>query len=312
MAALMAVLVFLSNLPLVGFLFLIVCSIPITVVTVRQGLLTGALSAVLGAILIGLFLGPLAALSAGLEYGLLGWVIGWMLYRRKSGVKILQAAMLTAGASALVMLFLSLAMIGFTPDAINTYLESYRTEMMEMYESTGMLDAMTQQGMSQGEVTQMLQQAINTVVRVMPAVTVIMRALLAAVTYLLTMQILKRLRIRIPRVHGLSAWRLPFSFVWALIAVWGLWLAGDMFIHAEWLNLLVLNVVIVFVALLFLNGVTLACYWFKPQEMSTGGKVLTVLFVVFFFMGFAMVCVLLGLADLLFDFRKRGSKAKSA
>ena len=33
-------------------------------------------------------------------------------------------------------------------------------------------------------------------------------------------------------------------------------------------------------------------------------KVLSVVFVMFFFTGFALACVLLGLADLLFDFRK--------
>ncbi len=303
MAALATILMLLSSFPVIGAFVLLFCSIPITVVTVRNTPFTGALTAVLATVLIALFMGPLSAISGGLQYLLLGWVIGYMLYHRKSGSKTLQAAALTAAIAGLLMLVITIGLMGFSPQAISAYLDEYSANMMEMYQSTGMIEMMQQQGMSTNQVEQMMQQAIQLTVRILPAMMVIIRALMALVTYFLTAQVLKRLKIRIPRIHNFQKWGLPAGSVWGLILVWALWLASD-YIHISWINILALNCLIVYGALLFLDGVALSNYWFKFSQMSTGMKIVGVLFVMLFFTGFLIACLLMGLADLLFDFRK--------
>lgn len=303
MAGLAFILMMIGNLPVIGVFVLLFCSVPITIATIRHGSFAGGLASVLTTILLALLLGPLSAISCGLQYVLLGWVMGYMLHHHKSGNKTIHACVITAVCSALAMLLINLALMGFTPEGIASYLDSYRADMLEMYESTGMTGMLQQQGLTQNQVTEMLMQTMDMALRLMPAMMIISRSIMAVITYVLTIQILKRLKIRIPRIQNFQKWVLPGSFVWVLIAVWALWLAGD-YINVSWINILALNFLIVCGALLFLDGLALGSYWFQFSQMSTAMKVLGVVFVLFFFTGFLIACVLLGLADLLFDFRK--------
>lgn len=303
MAALAAIFMLAGNVPFIGVVILLFSSIPVTVSAVRNTPFVGALTAVLATLIVGLVFGPIAAVSGGLQYMLLGWVLGYMLYHHKSGSKTMQAGVVTASLAAVAMLLLSLALMGFTPDAIAASLESYKTEMLDVYQSTGMIDMMTQQGMSKTQVMDMLQQSMRIVINLMPAMLIISRAVMAIITYFLTIQVLKKLRIRVPRIQNFQKWGLPFAAVWGLIVVWALWLASD-YIKIGWVNILTLNCMVLYGALLVLDGFSLTCYWFKLNQMSTGMKVVCTLFVLFFFSGFLIACILTGLADLLFDFRK--------
>ncbi len=303
MAALAAIFMLAGNLPFIGLFVLLFCSIPITVATVRNNPFIGGLSAVLAVILALLFLGPIAAISGGLQYMLLGWVLGYMLYHHKSSNKTIGAGVITAASAALVILLFTLGLIGFTPASITAYMDNYTADMMEMYQSTGMIDMMAQQGVSKTQVAEIMEQSVQLMMRLMPSILIISRSVMAVITYFLTVQVLKRLKIRIPRIQNFQKWGLPFGFVWGLIIVWALWLAAD-YIDISWLNILTLNFLIVYAALLFLDGFALTCYWFKFEQMSTPMKVLGVLFVLFFITGFLIACTFMGLADLLFDFRK--------
>lgn len=303
MAGLTIILMLLGNVPVVGIFSLLFSSIPITVVTVRQGSFAGGLTGILVTLLLALFLGPLTAVSGGLHYVLLGWVMGYMLYRRKSAIKTIHASVITAAFAALALLVINLGLMGFSPENIAAFLDSYQKDMLELYETTGMTGMLIQQGMTQTQATDMLVQLIGLAVRLMPAMMMISQSIMAIVTYFITVFLLKRLKIRIPRTQSFQNWILPGSFVWALIAVWALWLAGD-YINISWMNILVLNALIVFAALLLLDGIALSMHLFKFKQMSTGMKAFAVFSVLFFFTGFLVAFILAGLADLLFDFRK--------
>lgn len=303
MAGLTIILMLLGNVPVVGVFAMLFSSIPITIITVRQGSFAGGLASVLVIILLALLMGPISAISGGLQYVLLGWVMGYMLYHRKSAFKTIHVCVITAAFAALAMLLINLGLMGFSPESIASYLDSYKTEMLEMYETTGMTDMLTQQGMSKTQVTDYLLQIIDMAIRLMPAMMIISQGAMAIVTYFLTTYILKRLKIRIPRMQGFQNWILPGSFVWILIAVWAIWLAGD-YINISWVNILVLNILIVLAALLLLDGLALSMHLFQFKEMSMGMKAFAVFSVCLFFTGFVIAFILAGLADLLFDFRK--------
>ena len=303
MAGLTIILILLGNLPLIGMLALLFSSIPITIVTTRHGSFAGGLTSILSVLLLVLFMGPLTAVSAGLQYVLLGWVMGYMLHRRKSAVKTIHASVITTAFATVALLLINLALMGFSPESIAAYLDEYQKEMLAMYEATGMTGMLIQQGMTQTQASDFLVQIINIAIRIMPALMIISHGAMAIVTYFITTYILKRLKIRIPRVHGFQNWILPGGFVWGLIAVWALWLAGD-YISISWMNILILNLLLVFAALLFLDGMAMSMHLFKFKEMSAGMKMFTVFAFMLFFTGFIVSFILAGLADLLFDFRK--------
>lgn len=310
MAGLAVIFVLLGMLPLVGALTIWISSIPITVVTARHGSFTGGLSAILATILIALLLGPLSALNYGLGNMLLGFVIGAMLNKRKSGIKIVQASMLTAALASLVLMLVSLGIMGFSPDSISTYYAEMEAEMLEMYKTTGLMDAMmTQEGISAIEFTALLQSMIAIMVKLSPSMMFLMGALNGGITYWLTMIVLKRLKVRIPRTSGFSNWRLPFSTIWGIIIVWALWLMGDR-IPFDWLNILTMNCMVVCAALLLLNGLTAAMHLLQFKTMSTGTKTLIIITALLVFTVSMIGLIILGIADLLFDFRKKKADNK--
>ena len=97
---------------------------------------------------------------------------------------------------------------------------------------------------------------------------------------------------------------LPFSSVWVIIVVWALWLMGDR-IPFDWFNVLIMNCMVVCAALLFFNGLTAAMHVMRFKEMSGGIKLITIFVVVMCFTFCIIGLILFGIADLLFDFRKK-------
>ena len=294
----------LGMVPVVGALTILICGIPITVAAARHGSFAGGLSAVLATLLIALFLGPISAISYGLENMLLGFVIGYMLNKRKSGMKILQSAVMTAGLAALVVFAISFALMGFSPDAIAAYYTEMETSMLEMYESSGMVDLLVQQGNTAAAATALLQSMVALVIKISPATMMLLGGLNGAFVYWLTMVLLKRLKVRIPRNTHITSWHLPFNAVWFIIVVWALWLMGDR-IPVTWIHILTLNCGVVCLVLLFLNGLTTAMHMLHFKELSTGMRIMWIFLFFMFFTVFIFAFIILGIADLLFDFRKK-------
>ena len=305
MAGLATIFALLGMVPIIGAFTILISGIPISIVTARHGSFSGGLSALLATLLIALLLGPFSALSYGLENMLLGFVIGYMLNQRKNGMKILQASVLTAGVAALLLTIVSFAIMGFTPDTISAYYAQMETEMMKMYETSGMLDALlAQDGVNATELMAMLQGMIATVVKISPATVTIMGGFTGAITFWLTMLILKRLKVRIPRTTQITQWKLPFGAIWPIIVIWTVWLMGSR-IPFAWVNVLALNGIVICAVLLFLNGLTAAIQVFRFKEMSTIMKLLTVIMLVMCFTAVLIGLIIFGIADLLFDFRNK-------
>ena len=311
MAVIATILITAGSMPMLGVFLLVFSSIPITIVTVRNGIFTGVLSTILSTILISLTIGPLAALSNGLQYLVVGFVMGYMLYHKKRGSKTLQVVIITAIITSLLSFGISMGIMGVNGESLSGALEAYENEMFEMYHESEMFTNMISDGASEIQLTDMLHRSLEFMVQFLPAILIISRSIMAVVTYYLTIYILKRLRIKVPRIKGFQKWALPGASIWGLILVWALWLGKD-YIPISWLNVVVLNLMLIFSALLFVDGLAVTFHWFKIKQMSTFMKMMGVIFIVLFFSGFMVACMCVGLADLLFDFRKiRGDNRDS-
>ena len=76
-------------------------------------------------------------------------------------------------------------------------------------------------------------------------------------------------------------------------------------ITVEWLNILVMNGMIVCAAALLVNGLAAGLYLYPLSKMSSLMKITTVFILFMFFTGAIIALIILGIADLLFDFRKK-------
>lgn len=314
MTALTVILCLLGIVPVIGAVAMIFYGIPITIVTIHYGKFTGALSAILSVIIVGLFLGPITAVVNGLEGILLGWVIGMMIHNHKSGNKTISAILMVSVFSAIAVLIIDLALMGFSPTNMDAFMETYRADMMEAYNEFGMMDMMTQsmeqQGMSAADITLMMENALLLSIKLLPAMSILGRMLLAMLIYVLTLFVLKRLKIRIPRMPKLNGIHLPFTFVWALITVWAGWLLST-YVNVPALSVVSMNLIAVCGALVLVDGISLAIYWIRPKEMSLFMKIMIGIMTIMCFSGAFIAALFIGLADLLFDFRKKKRDNKS-
>lgn len=299
-----------SFLPVIGMLFLLICGVPITVVTVRYGGRLGAMSALVAVGLLSILTGPLSGLAYGLQFILIAWIFGWMFSRRKSAVKTISAGIISSMVATVILALLSFTLMGFSTEQFQEMQSVYINDVVDMYDQMGLLEQMAGENATAAEVKVIMEENMVVIYRILPAVLLLISAVSAIVNYLVTVQILKRLKIKIPRLQSFKKMALPANSVWGLILAWGLWLAGP-YVPVSWLPIIAQNILLIYGALLFVQGMAVSAYWFNVEKMGMGMKIFTVVFIVFFFVGFIVACAMIGLGDLLFDFRKLRKQQKS-
>lgn len=304
MAGLSAILVLAGSfIPVLGTFLLLVCGLPITIVTVRNGSYLGGLSAIVVVFLLAIIVGPISAISCGLQFILIAWIFGWMFAHRKSAGKTISAGVAASLLATIAIALLSFALMGFSIDTLQTEMYAYMDEVINMYERTGLLEQMAGQEITKVEFRAQMMQSMSAVLGLLPTILLLSSAASAIINYGITIYILKRLKIKIPRMKPFKEFSFPNSIIWLIILIWGLWL-GRSYLNIGVVPLVVQNLFVLGCAVLFLQGLAVTAYWFNFSGMSLGMKIFTVFFVFFFFTGFIVSCVFVGLADLLFDLRK--------
>ena len=305
MAGLSAILVLAGSfLPLIGALLLLVCGLPITIVTVRNGSYLGGLSAMVVVCLLAIIVGPLSAISCGLQFILIAWIFGWMFAHRKSAGKTICAGVAASLVATILLALMSFALMGFSVESLQTQMYAYMDDAIGMYESMGLLEQMAvRQGVTTVEFEEQMMQNMTAILGLLPSILLFSSAFTALINYGITIYILKRLKIKIPRMKPFKQFSLPNGTIWVVILIWALWL-GRSHLNIGVIPIILQNLFLLGCALLFLQGLAVTAYWFDISSMSLGMKIFTGFFVFFFFTGFLVSCVFMGLGDLLFDLRK--------
>lgn len=288
-----------SFIPLLGSVLLLFTAIPITVLVVRQNFTIGAIAAVAGSFICMLILGPYRALSFLLRYMSLGLVVGYMFAKHKGAGKSIIAAMVTAALGTTILTGLGFVVGGFTVAEFSDFSAEITDEMLSLYEQTGMMEQLRQQGFDKDD----LRDMVNSMMAFLPSMWVIMSAMGGVIHFILARMVFRRLKLKIPRMPAFTTWHLPFNAVWGLIVFWAIWLGEDL-LGIPWLHILAQNVLLIYGVLLMVMGFSVVAHYMDLKNMSSMMKVLTVFFLLFFFYGAMILCALAGLVDLLLDFRK--------
>lgn len=293
-----------SFLPLIGMFLLLVCGLPITIATVRNGTRLGGLAAIVVVILLAIIVGPLSAISCGLQFILIAWIFGWMFAHRKSAMKTISAGVAASLIATILLGMMSFALMGFSVETLQTQMQTYVEDVIGMYDSMGMLEQMaSQEQMSKVEFEAALLQNMTAMFGIIPAILLMSSAGSALINYGITIYILKRLKIKVPRMKPFKEFSLPFNTIWVIILVWAMWL-GSNYLQISVLQLAVQNLFVLGCVAMLIQGLAVTLYWFDFKNMSLGMKIFSIFFVIFFFTGFFITCLFAGLLDLLFDLRK--------
>lgn len=290
-------------LPVVGTIALFIWALPLIVLVVRQGVRWGIMSIIIAGIIMALLIEPLTALQLTLSMAPMGLVLGLGFRKHWSGTKTFGFALLTSLISKLILLgalFLLTATNPLTAQ-LDLFQESVDTSLA-MYQSMGMDQGQLEETRSQLEhVTKMMATLLPLIIAGMGLVDTL-------VGYLVGSRVLKRLGYIVPQFPPFHEWHLPRVFLYicgfSLIGLyWGT--THDLsLLYQVSMNFLMLSF---FAGLV--QGFAIAQYVMIYYHLSKPIRFFVYLLAILsgiIGQSFAII----GLLDMVFDFRRRAESRK--
>jgi uncharacterized protein YybS (DUF2232 family) len=286
--------------PILGVIVSLLAPTPLVLVALRHGLRLGGLALGLAGLGLALFFGILQSLVFVAEYGVMAMAMAEAIRRRWSVEK-------TLGVATLAPLLVSgLALISILPTAdldlgaIRKQFEHNLSQALQPY--------LTEGGhATEGEVRTYVQQAMDHVIRLLPALFVMSTAAGATLNYGVVRLLWRRLQSP-PGLPDLSfaQWMAPEMCVWVLIASGLVSFLPIPFLQSVGLNVLLLAGIIYLV-----QGLSILLFYMNKASVPPifrGIAYLLLLIQPLLLLGVAAF----GLFDLWFDFRRLRNKREDA
>lgn len=305
MASLTAILALVGiYLPILRIFTNLVWTIPIVLATVRHGLSTGIMSIVVAGLLIFSLSSPLEAVFLVLQFGGLALVYGYAFHKKwRPGLTLLSGAAVAMVSVAMVFA-LSLLVVGVEAGSILEQLKEGIEPTIELYKQLGFFERYAAQGLTEEAARDMLTAIINQITLVIPALLVLYGLMSAFINYFVAQKILLRLKTPVPQLPPFIKWQLPWWTVWGFIAGYGANLAGA-FSHQQTLSTIGSNIMFVYFPVLFILGLAVVSFFINKHFPGVFiYRLVFLLFVFFFFQYAAWFLSILGLVDLIFNYRR--------
>ncbi|SCZ76614.1 YybS family protein [Acidaminobacter hydrogenoformans] len=278
-------------------IFLIFTAIPFAIITLRSGISYGVAGAFIASIIVAMATNPISALITLISSGVNGIFLGVVVQKK---LKAWPAIVVTTLATLFSLYLSYYVVLPITGVDLNLQMDMMIEEMKVTMEA--MQDSMNADAQATAESTQMLENYTRNMKLLIPSAIVMSALASAAANYMLFRVILKRMGVALPDMKPFREFRLPGSvFFGMLIMIVLSYLAGYFgLIQSE---ALLANIYMVFSMAFVLQGVAVIVYFFKHIP---GQKLLKWLLVVMLaFTGGTIYLALLGMSDVMLNFRKR-------
>lgn len=287
-------------LPFLSFLAPLVLPLPITLVTLRNGVGIGILTSFCGGVILALLLTPLPALLIVIQYAVLGLFMGYCFRVHKKPAFTLIIATIIAACGVVASLLLASVVAGLPIAEIGNEIQNTFVAMLQYMKDSGLTQNLPN-GMTFDQYQQMM---LETLQRILPAMFLITGMILTVLNYLITASVLRRLGIDISRLPKFEEWRLKIPFVWLFSIGLVLFILGKQLDNTV-LTQIGVNTLFVFFPLLFVCGLSL-CFWvIKRWRVNSLMKILTVIIMIYLSTVIVYLLVLLALFDPLMDIRQK-------
>ncbi|PJW20031.1 DUF2232 domain-containing protein [Geobacillus thermodenitrificans] len=293
--ALFAVLLLLAlYVPFIGFIAALFLALPFMVFTMRHGLIPAWLLLAAALVVSGL-IGSLLSLPMALMFGTFGIVVGAMLVKKKNRYLVLLIGALVFLANIVLDYVISIQFlqVDMIQDTLALVRESFDTAMRVM------------EGMGQTPPTEMkkqFEQAIVLISYMTPTLFFVASFVLAYVTIIVSLPVMKRLKLPVGTWPPFRELSLPKSVLWIYVLV----LVLSLFPLKEgtFTYIAVLNVSYVLQLALIVQGFSFLYY--AAYKKGIGKGVVVAGTVICLFLPFLLYLVaIFGIIDLGFDLRRR-------
>jgi len=176
-------------------------------------------------------------------------------------------------------------------DMINTTVQQYK--------ASGLLAVMQQQGITEVQVRDLLQQGIHIYTLILPSFV----ALVALVEYGFVFHLVRLWFTLDGARTPFARWRLPWYAVWGAVLGISFYLLGDQFSWTT-LRILGINLMVVYGALTLVLGASVFVYLLQSPKIPRFLKFALVIASVIYLFFSVVSLVMFGLFDLVFNFRR--------
>lgn len=200
-------------LPVIGVFLEFFCSVPIAVLTVRQGEKIGLASVFVSLILLFIFVGPIMAVRVTLMFGMCGLIFGACLRRGLNATKsFIPLLIMSFVAQIISVVMLSVLLdINFSTENSKVITESLERSL-KIYESMGIDTS------AMGYSKENIEQLVNLITILTPLILFFVALINAVGTYVVTRIIFRKLRMKFPApMPPFSQWRFSIFFVYLTI-----------------------------------------------------------------------------------------------
>jgi uncharacterized protein YybS (DUF2232 family) len=280
--------------PLIGVIATLFLALPFIIFTIRHGY-AYALLLLAASLVISMLIGSLFSLPVALMFGTAGIAIGAMLAKNKSRYMILLISALVFLINIVIDYTISVKFLqtDIIQETLLAFRQSFDTAMQ-------MMKGMGQEPPKQ--LQEQFNQGFELIKYVIPTLFVIAAFLFAYITIIVSVPILKRLKLPVGAWPPFRDVTLPKGLLWIYVLV--LALSFIPFEKGTFAYIAILNVYYVLQLLLMVQGFSFLYHAANkkniPKGMVIGGMVLCL------FLPFLLYLIaILGIIDLGFDLRKR-------
>ncbi|MBU5486382.1 YybS family protein [Clostridium sp. MSJ-11] len=289
-------------LPVFSIIGRFILPIPVVVLLLRHNLKVTITSVVASGILVGFIYNPLSGLTSAVMFGITGISLGYCIKKDKDVSVSIFALAISSLIGTIIdfVVYISLisksTVVGLIDEMVKIMNESFQS-VLNMY---------SQMGISEEQLKPLTDslKLFNTdfIIKVLPGLLIMSSIIFAYFTYNITRAILRRLNYDIKEMPKFT--HIHVNIKIATIVAIGL-LTGIILVRQNIkIGEYILNSSQLILQYIFLfNGLSVAIYYLRIKYKLS--KIMTLLIIMFtLFSPFAMVYVMLGISDIIIDFRK--------
>ena len=287
--------------PFFGLISTFVWAAPTAVLTVREGVRTGILGVFTAGAFLALFTTPVWAALAAAQFGALGLIMGFLFRKGTHAGQIIITGTVISILTTGLLFFLPFLLSQGQEGLVGT-LENSAQEITQLWENTGVMDQLRQQGLDASEIQASIKSAVKWIVRLFPSILVVTAAATAFINFLVARGTLFKAGVPVSSFPAFRRWFLPWYISWGVIFGLGITLLGD-YVKNETLLVLGQNILYLHFPVIFTIGLSVIVFFYHKAK----SRLLTwvVVFAAIFYLPVTIFLLLLvGVFDPLFDFRK--------
>ncbi|MBR5328654.1 MAG: DUF2232 domain-containing protein [Firmicutes bacterium] len=292
--------------PLIGIFAVFLLVMPVALAVYRDGLGYGiALSIIFGGLVLAFSGFPDGIVTFG-AMTILALFYGISFCKKVSAGKTLLGGIFIGILLAAAYFAYAYLISGVTIAELRSAFETELAAMYNVYVESGLLDAALTEGLS---VEAYINKLVVEMVQILPSFLVIVVMAIAAVNYIVAQYVLRKRSADILGLPPFCQWHLPWWILWGVVVALACFVGGNL-LDLEILLIIAKNILICYVPILLIAGISLVRYFLVQWNVSNGFQVLLWIVALLFMSVSAMFFVLIGAGDAAIDYRSNLMKKK--